>query len=139
MKYKIKYYEIEIKEQAAEVMNKPEAIFDLLKDENDIQEKMIVIGMNTKNKVLIKKTVAVGGYNSLMSTPADIFIPLLKLNARNFVLAHNHPSGDVEPSKEDFIFTKKIEKAAEIMGLQMLDHIVFNDVKYYSMKRNGII
>ena len=74
-----------------------------------------------------------------MCTPADIFCPLFRLNARNFIIAHSHPSDDTNPSKEDVIFTNKIAKAADIVGLNFLDHIIFGTEAYYSFKQNGII
>ena len=139
MKYKIQYYTIEISDNREEFIRSPENLHECLKDEFDIQEKMILIGLNIKNKILIKKTVAIGGTNTLTLTPKEIFTPLLKLSCSSFILAHNHPSNDVSPSNEDIIFTKKIQKASEIMGLKLLDHIIFTDKKFYSFKSSNLI
>lgn len=140
MDFKVKYFEMKIADGGC-LVKTPDMVLDAIKDDFDYNEKMIVLGMNIKNKILIKKEIAVGGYNTLMCTPADIFIPLLKTNARNFILVHNHPSEDISPSREDIIFTKKIEKAAECVGLSFIDHVIVNSEvsENYSFKKNGII
>ncbi|OHD59703.1 MAG: hypothetical protein A2096_06360 [Spirochaetes bacterium GWF1_41_5] len=102
-------------------------------------EKMVGIYLNIKNRILARKDIAVGSYNSVLCTPADVFIPALKLNARNFILAHNHPSEDPSPSREDIIFTKKISSAAGQIGLQFIDHIIVGPRGYYSFKKNGLL
>lgn len=140
MEYKIKFHEMVIKEQEVEEFIKtPDAVYEAIKDEFELNESIILVGMNIKNKVVFKKTLVIGGYNAIMCTPADIFTPLLLANCRNFVLAHNHPSEDCSPSKEDTIFTKKIEKASAMMGLNFLDHLIVAQDDYYSFKKNGVL
>lgn len=138
MDFKVKYFEMKIADDG-DIINKPDLVLQAIKGEFNYNEKMIVLGMNIKNKILIKKEVAIGGYNTLMIKPADIFIPLLKTNARNFIIVHNHPSDTVEPSQEDIIFTKKLEKACEYVGLNFLDHVIVSNGDYYSFKKNGIL
>lgn len=142
MEFKVKYFALKVSDNRINsIIKTPEMVREYLVDEFDYNEKMVAIGMNIRNRVVIKKTIAMGGYNTLMCTPADIFIPLLKCNARNFVLIHNHPSGDSAPSKEDMIFTQKVRKASEYVGLTFVDHLIVttNKEDYYSFKKNSIL
>jgi DNA repair protein RadC len=142
MEFKVKYFYLKVSDNTIDTFIKtPEIVREYVKDEFDYSEKMVCLGMNVKNKIIIKKDVAIGSYNVVMCTPADIFIPLLKVNARNFVLVHNHPSADSSPSREDITFTKKVQKAAEYIGLNFIDHIIVTTIKedYYSFKKNNIL
>ena len=139
--FKVKCYELVVSDITETYLKQPEAVLGFIADDFDYNERMILLGMNVKNKVLVKKDISIGGYNTLLCTPADIFIPCLLSNARSFILIHNHPSTDCQPSKEDIIFTKKVEKASELIGLSFIDHIIVNNdmSDNYSFKKNGII
>jgi len=140
LKYKIRYETFEVMESPEEYIKSPEHVYDMVKKEfSPIQESMTIIGVNIKNGVIYKKQVGLGTYNILMCKPADLFRPLLIAGCGAFIIVHNHPSGDVTPSKEDIIFTKKVEKAAEYIGVELLDHIIFDSNDFYSFKKNSII
>ena len=140
MKYKIKYYSLQLNDNYNSYISTPINIYNFIKDEfSPLQEKVILIGLNIKNKILLKKCIAIGGYNTLLIKPSDIFKYVLLANCSNFILSHNHISGEISPSNEDIIFTKKIIKASDIIGLNFLDHIIFNDNKYYSFKQNSLM
>ncbi len=140
MKYKVKYHEYEFKLKDAEAIKTPERLHEVVRDEySPVSEEMYLLILNIKNQIINKLLLVKGSYNSLVCTPADVFTPVLKENGRNFVIAHNHPSGDVSPSKEDIIFTHKIAKACEYVGLNFLDHIIYTPDDFYSFKKNGII
>ncbi len=139
MKYKIKYYICELKESET-IVNNPKIIFNELKKDFDIfQEHLYLFGMNTKNKIILKKEIAIGSHNTMIVNPKDIFTPLLMTGCNSFILAHNHPTKDINPSNEDIIFIKKVKKASDIMGLNLLDNLIFSNDNYYSFKQNEII
>jgi DNA repair protein RadC len=117
----------------------PTQAYDLFKDTFGDTEEMWALFLNIKSNIVDKYLVAKGGYNTILCTPADIFVPALRLNARNFILAHNHPSGDCNPSKEDIIFTKKVDRAAEYVGMNFVDHLIFANDNFYSFKKQGVI
>jgi len=96
-------------------------------------EKIILIGLNTKNQVNIYTEVATGGADYANFSVSDLFKPLLVTNCTKFILAHNHPSGDATPSGEDKRMTDRIKTAASILGVQFLDHIVIGDNCYSSI------
>ena len=94
-----------------------------------------VLLLNCKNLVLKIVDISLGGANFACLEPKDILAESLKLQAPKIILVHNHPSGDTTPSKSDFNITDRIYEAAELMGIQMLDHIIIGDGTYESIFR----
>lgn len=94
-----------------------------------------VLLLNCKNLVLKIVDISLGGANFACLEPKDILTEALKLQAPKIILVHNHPSGDTTPSKSDFNITDRIYEAAELMGIQMLDHIIIGDGTYESIFR----
>jgi DNA repair protein RadC len=74
--------------------------------------------------VLERRVICIGSLDGVNVLPRDIIIPALELNASSVVIAHNHPSGDPSPSHEDILITKRIQEGLELVGLNLLDHIV---------------
>ena len=108
---------------------------NLLMDEMKYEKREIVklIILNTKNVVLAIKDIAFGGTNFAMIDPKEVLVYPIKMSAPNIILIHNHPSGDSSPSKDDIRVTNKIIEAAEIMGINLLDHIVLGFNEYTSV------
>ena len=98
------------------------------------QEHFLVLMLNTKNHVLSIETVAVGSLNSSAVEPREVFKSAVRHSAAAVILAHNHPSGDPAPSREDVALTERIVRAGEVMGIAVLDHIIVGDGKYISLK-----
>lgn len=94
-----------------------------------------VLLLNCKNLVLKIVDISIGGANFACLEPKDILAEALKVQAPKIILVHNHPSGDTTPSKSDFNITDRIYEAAELMGIQMLDHIIIGDGTYESIFR----
>ncbi len=84
-----------------------------------------------------KETIFVGSLDTNIIHPREIFKIALTESAAAIILVHNHPSGDPTPSHEDIEITKQIIKAGEIIGIQVLDHIIIGDNKYISLKEKG--
>ena len=97
------------------------------------REVIKVILLNSKNVVLKIKDVSYGGTNFAMIEPKDILAEAIKLQAPKIIMVHNHPSGDVTPSKADFSITDRIYESAELLGIQLLDHIIIGGNKYQSI------
>ena len=87
----------------------------------------------TLEELMKIKDVAKGGGNFVSTTMKSILNEAVKIEASKIILIHNHPSGDPTPSEQDLIFTKKVEQASKILGIQLLDHIVLGDMKYVSI------
>lgn len=92
-----------------------------------------VIILNSKNIVLRIIDISLGGTNFAIISPKEVLSEAVKMQAPKIILVHNHPSGDPKPSKEDYRITDRIYECADVMGIQLLDHIVIGDGTYESI------
>ena len=97
------------------------------------REKVKLVLLNTKNIIMKIKDISYGGTNFAMIEPKEILNEAIRTGAPKMILVHNHPSGDVTPSKADFNITDKIYEASELLGIQFLDHIIIGNNKYESI------
>jgi len=104
---------------------------------NNVQEEMHALYLDTKNRVVGYYQVAKGSNNIAHIKAADVVRPALLTNATSFILVHNHPSGDPEPSREDRLITDVIKKAAELFGITLFDHVVIGDGRFKSIADEG--
>ena len=119
----------------------PEDVASLLMEDmrNLDREYFLALLLNTKNQVLAKETISIGTLNASMVHPRELFKIAVKRSAAAMILAHNHPSGDPAPSKEDISLSKRLIEAGEILGIDVLDHIIIGDNKFTSLKSKGLI
>lgn len=103
------------------------------------REKLIVVFLNSKCRMIGDCTISVGTVNRSLMAPREIFIEALKRNAVGLVALHNHPSGDPTPSREDITSTKRIVDAGKLIGITVLDHIIIGDNIFVSFKEQGIL
>lgn len=103
------------------------------------REKLKVLVLNTKNVLLKIIDVSYGGTNSATVEPKDVLTEPIKMGAPRIILVHNHPSGEPTPSEEDIELTKRIYKAASILGITLLDHVIIGNNKYVSIFSTGRI
>lgn len=103
------------------------------------REIMLVMSLNTKLEPLAVEIVAVGSLNVCSVDSRDIFKHAVLNNAAFIVSFHNHPSGDPEPSRQDKQITIRLEKAGEILGISLIDHIIIGDYGFYSFREHGDI
>ena len=102
------------------------------------RENFVVVLLNTKNEVLEVSTVSVGTLSASLVHPREVFKPAIRASAASVVLAHNHPSGKVEPSREDKEVTRRLCDASEIIGIEVLDHVILGDGRF-SMKEHDML
>lgn len=103
------------------------------------KEVFKVVLLNTKNEIITHVDVSVGTLNSSLVHPREVFIEAIKRSANKIILIHNHPSGSVEPSIEDKNITKRLIDCGEIIGIEVIDHIIIGDGVYFSFKENNVI
>jgi DNA repair protein RadC len=96
------------------------------------QEHFLCVSLNGANEVIATRVVSVGLVNKTQVHPREVFADPITDRAAAVVLAHNHPSGALEPSKEDIAITKQLKSAGETLGIRVLDHIIFSHKGYYS-------
>ena len=125
-------------QEAKEVSN-PSAAAMILQAEIGYleQEAVVVLSLNTKNKVTAITHASLGGLNEAPVCPREIFKTPLRRSAAGIILGHNHPSGDVTPSHQDIEATERLAKCGELLGIPLQDHLVVSKGLYYSMLENG--
>ncbi len=106
-----------------------------LRHEN--HERFLVMLLNTKNHIIRVQQVAEGSLSSAVVHPREVFAPAVIHHAASMIVAHNHPTGDPQPSLEDRHLTKSLKNVGEIFGIPLMDHIVIGDGYYYSFKEHG--
>ena len=116
-------------------IKKTEDVAKILMNElkNEKREKVKLILLNSKNIVLKIVDVSYGGTSSALVEPKEILYEAIKIQAPKIILVHNHPSGDVTPSKSDYGITDRVDEAAELMGIEFLDHIIIGNNRYMSI------
>lgn len=100
--------------------------------------RFVVVLLNAKNAVIGIHTVSVGTLSSSLVHPREVFKPAIQASAAGLVVAHNHPSGKTEPSREDRDVTERIVEAGKTLGIEVLDHLVIGDA-FFSFKEHGLI
>ena len=101
------------------------------------REKFVVVCLDTKNQPVSIEIVSIGTVNSAMVHPREVFKVAVLSNASKIICFHNHPSGSTNFSKEDEVITNRLKKCGEILGIELVDHIVVgDDDKYFSFKEN---
>ncbi|HHU93100.1 MAG TPA: DNA repair protein RadC [Halanaerobiaceae bacterium] len=103
------------------------------------QEVFKVVLLDIKNQVIAIPLISKGGLSSSIVHPREVFKEAIKRSAAAMILVHNHPSGIPEPSREDINITKKLLEAGEVMGIDVLDHVIIGDGIYVSMRERGLI
>jgi len=104
-----------------------------------LQEKFLVIYLNTKKELIGYDILFVGTLDSTSFHPREVLKGAIKKSASAIIVMHNHPSGTVVPSNNDIILTKQLMKACNIVGIPLLDHLITNGNDYYSFFDNGVI
>lgn len=98
------------------------------------KEQLLVIYLDTRKREIARETISIGTLNANLIHPREVFEPAIKNLAAGVVLIHNHPSGDTNPSDNDLILTRKFIKAGDIMGIEIIDHLIVSRDSYYSFK-----
>ncbi len=103
------------------------------------REHLMVIYLNARNEMIYKKPMFIGTLNVNLVHPRDIFAMALEKNAASVILVHNHPSGNPEPSQDDINITKRIKEAGNIMGIDVIDHVIITKNKAFSFKEDNLM
>ncbi|SRR6266498_2216827 len=116
-------------------------IFKQSLDENKIDfiEQFKIMLLNRSNRVLAIYEVSTGGITGVVADPRVIITAALKANAISIALAHNHPSGDIKPSREDEALTEKIRNAGLFLDIKVIDHVIITSESYFSFADEGLL
>lgn len=103
------------------------------------KEHFIVITLNGGHEIIEIHVVSVGILNKTLIHPREIFTDAISENAAAIILCHNHPSGNCRPSPEDIDITRQLKKSSEILGIEILDHIIIDSENYFSFRENSLV
>lgn len=121
-------------------ISQPSDVYTLIRHYADRQqERFLCISLNGAHEVLAVRIVTIGLVNRTICHPREVFADPLKDRASAVIVAHNHPSGRLEPSAEDEEITSRLKTSSEILGISLLDHLIFSESSYYSFVQAGKI
>jgi len=122
-------------------IHSPEDVSRLLMDEMRYLDREHLYGLylDRKGGLLSKEIISIGSLSSSIVHPREVFKSAVKCSASSVIVAHNHPSGDPTPSREDFDITRRLVEAGKIMGIELIDHLVIGHKSYCSLKEKGAI
>lgn len=123
------------------VVSQPGDVYTLLAPDlrDAVEEHFCVLLLNNKGKVLAQREVTRGTLTGSLVHPREVYKYAVAGNAAKIIVVHNHPSGDSAPSREDRNVTKMLKDAGEIMGIELVDHIIIGDGNYYSFSDSGTL
>lgn len=119
----------------------PDILFGILRNKilNFSKEHFFVISLDTRNNFIGIDQISVGTLTASLVHPRETFESAIKRHAAHIIISHNHPSGDTEPSEDDIKITRRLVDAGKIMGIEVLDHLIFTESKYFSFKEKFLI
>lgn len=122
-------------------IHNPQDVFNLLQATFQYldREHFKVLHLNTKNQVMKVETTSIGLLNSAPVHPREVFKEAVRMNSSGLILAHNHPSGDPSPSKDDLKLTARLYEAGNIIGIQIMDHLIFGNNCFVSLNESGYL
>ncbi|GAB6109602.1 RadC family protein [Fusibacter bizertensis] len=100
-------------------------------------EKFAIVLLNTKNEVINWEIISIGSLNASIVHPREVFNRAIKRSAASIIAIHNHPSGAIEPSREDLSITKRLSESGQLIGIPLIDHIIIGKSCYYSFKEQN--
>jgi DNA repair protein RadC len=119
---------------------KPRDIWEELRDIRGAKkEHFMVFFLDTRNQETHRETVSIGTLNYNLVHPREVFEPAVKYLAAGIIVAHNHPSGCLEPSDEDLSLTKRLSQAGKLLGIEVLDHVIVTKDAFTSFKQKGLL
>ncbi|MBI5402509.1 MAG: DNA repair protein RadC [Ignavibacteriae bacterium] len=124
-----------------EAITEPSIAFKMFKDKvtDYFKEHFIICCLDVRNRIITVEVISVGTLTSSLVHPREVFELAIKKHSASIMIAHNHPSGDCSPSEDDIKISKRIYEAGKILGIELIDHIVFTGNSYCSLKNKGLI
>jgi DNA repair protein RadC len=122
-------------------VHSPRDVADMLMEQLRYLQKehFVCLFLNTKNHLIAQETLSIGSLNASIVHPREVFRAAIKCSSASIICAHNHPSGDPTPSPEDIAMTRRLCEAGQIVGIDVLDHIVIGDGEFVSLKEQGLM
>jgi len=129
-----------LKDKKAQIYLSPKEVWEELKDLRDHKkEHFVIFYLDSRNQEIKREIVSVGSLNANLVHPREVFEPAVRNLAAQVILAHNHPSGDTEPSEDDLELTKRLVESGKILGIEVIDHIIVVKNGFLSLKEKNLI
>lgn len=127
------------KDSRPEILS-PKDVWNFCADIRGAQkEHFVVFYLDTQNCLIERQTIFIGTLNSSLVHPREVFEPAISLHSASIIIAHNHPSGAMEPSPEDIDVTTRLREAGQILGIQLVDHIILSKTNHLSFAQQDLI
>lgn len=124
--------------EVTQITSPEDAVHAIQKEIGDEdREVFLVLCLNTKNHVVAIHRASIGGLNSAIVHPREVFKSAILNNSASIIVAHNHPSSNPSPSPEDIEVTKRLVEAGMILGIEVLDHVIVSSTQFVSLKEKG--
>ena len=121
-------------------ISSPQDLFDQLRDICALKkEHFIIFYLDSRNQSIKREIISIGSLNASLVHPREVFEPAIKNLAAQIVLAHNHPSGNLEPSDDDLSLTRRLVQAGQLLGIEVLEHLIVTKEAYFSFKEHGLV
>jgi DNA repair protein RadC len=129
-----------LKDKKTILLMSPEDVWKELKDIRDNKkEHFVIFFLDIRNQEIKREIISVGSNNASLVHPREVFEPAVRYTAAQIIIAHNHPSGVVEPSNDDLEITKKLTDAGKILDIEIIDHIIVAKNNFFSFKEKKLI
>lgn len=129
-----------LKNKQATLILSPKDIWNEMKNIRDNKkEHFVIFYLDIRNQVIKKEVISIGNLNNSLVHPREVFEPAIKNLCAQIIIAHNHPSGENTPSKEDIKITKNLIEAGKILGIEIIDHIIVTANHYFSFKEKNLL
>ncbi len=138
---KIQENERESEKKRYNAVTSPEVIYGIIKSKitNFSKEHFFVISLDTRNNFIGIDEISIGTLTASLVHPRETFESAIKRHAAHIIIAHNHPSGETDPSEDDLKITKRLTEAGKIMGIEVLDHLIITERNYLSFKEKFLL
>ena len=129
-----------LKDKKAKIYLTPKEVWEELKDLRDHKkEHFVIFYLDSRNQEIKREIISIGSLNANLVHPREVFEPAVRNLAAQIIFAHNHPSGDPEPSEDDLEITKRLMEAGKILGIEVIDHIIIAKNGFLSFREKNLI
>lgn len=124
-----------LQNKKSELILSPQDVWNEMKDLRDSKkEHFVIFYLDTQNQIIKREIISVGTLNESLIHPREVFEPAVRYSTAQIIMAHNHPSGNLEPSPEDVAVSRRLIDAGNLLGIEVLDHIIITKDGFKSMK-----
>ncbi len=121
-------------------INTPEDAYKFLREKmDDRKEHLVALYLSPANKLIEYHVIAIGRMNALHAEPKEVLYHAINSACHGIIIAHNHPKGELKPSREDLAFTRRLKDACQLMGFELHDHLILNSKGFISLRREGFM